>query len=376
MTIPAPDFFLPPDFFSRYWQRKPLVLRQALPGFRSPLSADELAGLACMPEVEARIVLEKDGAVPWVVRHGPFEESSFAKLPESHWTLLVQAVDHWDNGVAALRRSFRPIPNWRIDDVMVSYAADGGSVGPHFDHYDVFLLQGLGRRRWLLGGPVGTDPALVPDLELRLLSDFETQKEYVLDPGDALYLPPGYAHWGIAEGECLTYSIGFRAPGTSELIDDFAARVAEQLPEYERYEDPEDLEDVATHPGEITEAVITRLRNIVLDRLSEPAMAAWFGTYATMPKYPSEPIHLDPAAAERRLDQCTSCRARDDSRFAFMRGDGVIELFVDGHRFTCQTTAEQLIRDLCDGCTLAPADLVEFRGLMLDLVRIDSLELD
>ena len=273
MTLPSFEFVLPSDFYTRYWQREPLVLRGVLADFRSPLSADELAGLACMHDAEARIVLEKDGAAPWEVRHGPFEEDVFAKLPESHWTLLVQAVDHWDTEVAALRRGFRPIPNWRIDDVMVSYATDGGSVGPHFDHYDVFLLQGLGRRRWRLGGPVGTDPTLVPEIELRLLSDFETREEHLLEPGDALYLLPGYAHWGIAVGECMTYSIGFRAPSSSDLIDGFAAEVAERLPEHERYRNPPNLAAVAGHPGEITESVVKRLHNIVLQQLSEPALA-------------------------------------------------------------------------------------------------------
>lgn len=288
----------------------------------------------------------------------------------------MQAVDHWDTEVAALRRGFRPIPNWRIDDVMTSYATDGGSVGPHFDHYDVFLLQGLGRRRWRLGGPVGTDPTLVPEIELRLLSDFETREEHLLEPGDALYLLPGYAHWGIAVGECMTYSIGFRAPSSSDLIDGFAAEVAERLPEHERYRDPPNLAAVAGHPGEITESVVKRLHNIVLQQLSEPALAEWFGAYATMRKYPSEPIHFDFAAAARRLDQCTTCRARDDSRFAFMRRDGVLDLFVDGHRFTCPATAERLVTHLCDGAQLAPADVIEFRDLVLELLRVDSLELE
>ncbi|MFP6681657.1 MAG: cupin domain-containing protein, partial [Gammaproteobacteria bacterium] len=216
---------MPDDFYSVYWQRKPIVIRAAIANFVSPLSPDELAGLACMDGVESRIVAEKGCATPWEVRHGPFEEKIFATLPETHWSLLVQAVDHWDDDVAALRRLFPTIPNWRIDDVMVSYAADGGSVGPHFDHYDVFLLQGQGQRRWLLGGPVRPDSKLEGSMELQLLRDFEVEKELVLQPGDALYIPPGYAHWGIADGECLTYSIGFRAPSNSEIVDGFAAEM-------------------------------------------------------------------------------------------------------------------------------------------------------
>jgi 50S ribosomal protein L16 3-hydroxylase len=143
VTAHQPEFVLPPDFYSRYWQREPLVIRSAIANFSSPLTPDDLAGLACMDGIEARIVLEKSCAIRWEVRHGPFAEELFGSLPESHWSLLVQAVDHWDVDVAALRRLFPMIPNWRIDDVMVSYAADGGSVGPHYDNYDVFLLQGL-----------------------------------------------------------------------------------------------------------------------------------------------------------------------------------------------------------------------------------------
>ncbi len=173
------EFALPDDFYSVCWQRKPIVIRAAIANFVSPLSPDDLAGLACMDGVESRIVVEKGGAIPWEVRHGPFEEKIFATLPESHWSLLVQAVDHWDDDVAALRRLFPTIPNWRIDDVMVSYAADGGSVGPHYDHYDVFLLQGQGQRRWLLGGPVRPDPKLEGNTELRLLRDFEIEEEFV-----------------------------------------------------------------------------------------------------------------------------------------------------------------------------------------------------
>ena len=375
MTLPSFEFVLPLDFYARYWQREPLVLRDAVANFRSPLSADELAGLACLPEVESRIVLECGGDEPWEVRHGPFKEDTFAQMPGSHWTLLVQAVDHWDTDVAALRRAFRPIPNWRIDDVMVSYAADGGSVGPHFDHYDVFLLQGLGRRRWRLGGPVGPDPTLVPGIDLRLLSDFETHDEHLLEPGDALYLPPGYAHWGIAEGECMTYSIGFRSPSAGELIDGFAAEVAERLPEHQRYQDPPNVAAGSAHPGEITAVAVKRLRDIVVQELSEPALAEWFGAYATMRKYSGDLIEIDLAAAAHSLDQCTSCRARDDSRFAFMRRDGKFDLFVDGHRFICPATAERLLTRLCDGSRLEPADVIEFRDLVLELIRIDCLAL-
>jgi 50S ribosomal protein L16 3-hydroxylase len=376
VALPYQEFVLPRNFYACYWQRKPLVVRQALPGFHSPLSADELAGLACMDHVEARIVLEKGGATPWEVRHGPFEENVFESLPESHWSLLVQAVDHWDRDVAGLRRLFPAVPNWRLDDVMVSYAAHGGSVGPHFDHYDVFLLQGIGRRRWQLGGRVGTEPQLAPDLELNLLRDFSPKEEFTLEPGDALYLPPGYAHWGIADGECMTYSIGFRAPSASDIIDSFAAEVAERQPEYQRYEDPAELATAADHPGEITESVVQRVHDLVVQRLSQPALSEWLGAYVTAPKYLSDPIDYDVPAATRDLDRSPSCRPRDGSRFAFIRRDKGFDLFADGHRYVCPANAEHLVKGLCEGFPIAPADVVEFREIVLVLLRNGSLELE
>lgn len=376
MTLHLLEFVLPPDFYTRYWQREPLVLRQVLPDFYSPLSGDDLAGLACISGVEARLVLEKDGTEPWEVRHGPFEENVFAELPESHWSLLVQAVDHWDTDVAALRRLFPVIPNWRIDDVMVSYAADRGSVGPHFDHYDVFLLQGTGRRRWQLGGPVGADPLIEPDLELRLLSDFKTREEFILEPGDALYLPPGYAHWGIANGECMTYSIGFRAPSVGELIDGFAADIAERLPEHQRYRDPPGAAAADRHPGEITEVVIKRLHDMVIQHLSEPELAAWFGGYATARKYPSEETDFDLATTVRDLERGEICRPRDDSRFAYIRRDGGFDLYADGRRYVCPEKSEDFVKGLCDGSAIAPSDLIDFREIVLELLRNDSLEIE
>ncbi len=370
------EFALPDDFYSVYWQRKPIVIRAAIANFVSPLSSDDLAGLACMDGVESRIVVEKGCAIPWEVCHGPFEEKVFASLPESHWSLLVQAVDHWDDDVAALRRLFPTIPNWRIDDVMVSYATDGGSVGPHYDHYDVFLLQGQGQRRWLLGGPVGPDAKLEVNMELRLLRDFEIEEEFVLQPGDALYLPPGYAHWGIADGECLTYSIGFRAPSNSEIIDGFAADVAERLAEHNRYRDPADLEGARAHPGEITDAVVQRLHDIVSQHLTQRALAQWFGGYVTERKYPSEVVDFDEAGANRELDRGAACVPCRDSRFAFIDCDGVLDLYADGRRYACPDHAQGFVTGLCDGLPIAPSDLVEFREIVLALLRNGSLDIE
>ena len=183
-------------FLQRYWQKKPLLIRNALANYQSPISADELAGLALESEVESRLV-ETHG-MDWSLKHGPFNEDDFLGLPEQDWTLLVQGVDLWVPEVQALLSKFAFLPPWRVDDVMVSFACPGGSVGPHFDQYDVFLLQVEGQRRWQIGGECSSNTPLRDDSPLRILKEFEAEEEWLLEPGDMLYLPPGVAHWGVA----------------------------------------------------------------------------------------------------------------------------------------------------------------------------------
>lgn len=367
-------FRLPPDFYHRYWQKEPLVIRGALADFRSPLSPDELAGLACMDGVDARIVVEHGGNAPWEVRYGPFAQEIFSSMPKSHWTLLIQAVDHWDEKVAALRRLFPLIANWRIDDVMVSYACDRGSVGPHYDQYDVFLLQGMGRRRWRLGGPVARDAAFEEGLDLHLLKGFRTQAEYLLEVGDALYLPPGHAHWGIADGECVTYSIGFRAPAHGEIIEACSVNIADRLREDQRYRDRVPDASGAPHPGEITPDVIGRLHDIVIQHLTHESVAQWFGAYVTDPKYPEATGEFDAADAVERLAAGARCVPRPGSRFAFMRRADGLDLYADGRRFACPVEAEPWVLRLCDGESVGFGDGAEYRAVVVELLRHGSIE--
>jgi len=374
--VPDLQFKLPENFYTRYWQREPLVIRSALADYVSPISPDELAGLACMEAVESRIVLERGGRTPWEVRHGPFDESAFRQLPDSHWTLLVQAVDHWEPRVAELRRQFPAIPNWRLDDVMVSYASDGGSVGPHVDQYDVFLLQGLGRRHWQIGSSPTDHGPVREDTELNLLQDFTAASTAVLEPGDALYLPPGFAHWGIAEGECVTLSIGFRSPAVDEMIDAFGAQVAESLPPDRRCDAPPVTGPDAPHPGEITPAVLDALLDAIRRELTPDAFAQWFGAFATAKKYP-EPAHeFDESAAIEAIDAGGQCRPRTDSRYAFVDQGDTLHLFADGHGIPCPVAARTLIENLCDGRDIGREDVGRFRPIVLDLLRHGSLEID
>lgn len=278
----------PAQFLARYWQRRPLLIRNAFPGFVSPISPDELAGLACEPAALARIVRRERLAAGddparsrWHLQSGPLGENDLTSLPERDCSLLVQDVDKWDTDVAPLLDVFAFLPRWRIDDIMISFAEPGGSVGPHVDQYDVFLLQAQGRRRWQIDSRADADTRLRTDSELKLLQQFTPNADWVLQAGDMLYLPPGMPHHGEAVDACLTISVGMRAPAAGELISDLAEHLAEALPESERYHDP-DLAP-AKDPFEIDAAAIARLRTALgpLGSLDEHALRDWFGKFIT-----------------------------------------------------------------------------------------------
>ena len=230
-----------PDFLRRYWQKRPKLMRQALRNFACPISANDLAGLACIKGSLARIV--QGTGTRFSVATGPFSDATFSGLAAKNWTLLVQEVDQWDRNVRALLKHFDFLPRWRIEDVMVSYAVRGGSVGAHVDQYDVFLLQGRGQRRWQIDDRLLAKTAarqqFLPKAKLKLLSNFTPNRDWVLNPGDMLYLPPGVPHHGVAlDDDCMTFSIGLRAPSAMELIENFARTQAQLLPDTLRYSDP------------------------------------------------------------------------------------------------------------------------------------------
>lgn len=269
----------PDEFLRDYWQKKPLLIRAAIPDFAGLLTPDELAGLACEEDVQSRLVLQSRGK--WRLENGPFDEDRFAELPEKNWTLLVQSLNHHLPEGDALLRAFDFIPYARLDDLMVSYAPHGGGVGPHFDSYDVFLLQGLGKRIWKISGQ--DDQQLVAGAPLRILQNFETEQEWVLEAGDMLYLPPKYAHWGIAEGDCMTYSIGFRAPSSQELSTQFLDYLQEHMAVSGMYEDA-DLTPT-DHPAEIGQAMLKKV-TATLNQIDwqEADVAKFLGAYLSDPK--------------------------------------------------------------------------------------------
>lgn len=331
------------DFLSSYWQRKPLTMRGALPGFRSPLSAEELAGLACESDVESRLVLECGGGHPWEVRHGPFDDEGFSALPGSHWTLLVQDVDKLVPRVAKLLDAFRFIPDWRIDDVMISYATEGGSVGPHVDEYDVFLVQAAGKRCWRIDPDPDPDLTFIPNLDLRILQHFKAIEEHVMGPGDVLYLPPGVPHWGIAEEPCLTCSVGFRAAAWRELAASWCDFAAERRLSTGRFRDlpltPQ------SDSGEILPEVFDQIREVLAQGLQDDPgrlLREWFGRFATEPK---ENLQVDPADHPLTPAELRSCIEQGETllrhgfcRMAFSRGNGEDALlYVNGDAYAIRS---------------------------------------
>jgi 50S ribosomal protein L16 3-hydroxylase len=369
------DHFDIDAFLSEYWQKKPLLIRNPWKAWSNPLEPDELAGLACEEEVESRLVVQT-GAT-WKLEHGPFPESRFGKLGKKSWTLLVQGVDQYVPEVAALIDPFRFIPNWRIDDVMVSYAADGGGVGPHVDQYDVFLIQGLGRRRWQTGACCGEGAELLPHDDLRLLADFQATDEWILEPGDILYVPPGVSHDGVAVGDdCMTYSIGFRAPSASELIEHWSERLISESEDDDRYADPGLA--AQSNPGEISPAAIARLHGMVTEKLLDrAAFARWFGQYSSTPRYPDldwrpeEPIEA--AELRERLATGTPLARNPASRFSFIRtGGDEVSLFVDGECFDCTGETAGFAEQLCAQNAIS-ADRPEAVELIATLINQGSI---
>ncbi len=294
---------MPPARFLRdYWQKRPLLIRNAIPGFVSPLEPEDLAGLACEEGVLARLVEHDAATDTWTLRHGPFPEDIFPALPDHDWTLLVQDVDKWDADVRALVAHFGFLPRWRIDDVMVSFAARGGSVGAHVDQYDVFLLQGHGRRRWQIDAGQNPPLAFRDDAELRLLRRFHPTHEWILAPGDMLYLPPGVPHHGVAEDACLTFSLGMRAPSAAELLGDYADTLAQHAPEALRYADP-DLTPPAD-PTEIDDAAMHRVVEALRQlRMDDPdRFGDWFGGFITTYRSAIQPAPGDPPRPRIELE--------------------------------------------------------------------------
>lgn len=324
-------------FLTEYWQKKPVLIRGAFKGTESIISADELAGLSLEDDVNARLIVEspKQGTSDWQVTHGPLDESIFANLPQSHWSLLVQHVDALDPRINDFLQQFKFLPHWRLDDIMISYASDQGGVGPHFDYYDVILIQAAGSRRWRIGQKCSSASALVAGQPMKILQQFDTVEDWLVEPGDLLYIPARVAHWGEAKGESITYSVGFRAPSHADILLDYAQEQASRISEDERYQDPEAT--LNNPPSEINGQQIAALQRILHQYANDKhALARWLGEYSTTLKQDIAPM-LEPPLEEELTEHpmqlspyCRSTYYCEDSA-----EDAHAELFINGQHWEC-----------------------------------------
>jgi 50S ribosomal protein L16 3-hydroxylase len=312
----------PAQFMRRYWHKKPLLVRGAVPGMAPLLSRAQLFGLASHDDVESRVVSQVRGK--WQFRRGPFARRALPALSQRQWTLLVQGVDLHDDRAHELLQRFAWVPQARLDDLMISFATDGGGVGPHFDSYDVFLLQAQGKRRWRIGRE--RDLTLRDDVPVKILANFTPEHEWMLEPGDMLYLPPGWAHDGIAEGECQTYSIGFRSANRAELAREILQRVAEEAEEAAGdaiYRDPS--QPATNSTGEVPAQLQAFAANALQAVLREPgAMDRALGEYLTEPKsnvWFETNDEGQPLAGGVKLDRRT--RMMYDARHVFINGESL-----------------------------------------------------
>ncbi len=387
-TLPFPDTLLGglsiEAFLDEYWHKKPLLVRGALSEYTSPISPQKFMQIACEDDAEARLILERDGDYPWQLLHGPFEED-FHDMPESHWALLVQEVHRYVPEIADLINHFRFIPTWRMDDVMVSFAKEHGGVGAHIDNYDVFLLQALGHKRWQIMKEPIVDEVLIPDMDVRVLQNFRPDEDWVLAPGDMLYLPPRVAHKGVALNDCMTFSVGFRAPSHGEIVSSFLGYMAEYYDPRLRYSDA-DLK-LPAHPNEIDQVALDKVRAVIRDALSQEKLVdEWFGQFATEPRrgiyaFPLE----DPLSADdvRQFLQAGGIFQRfSGATFAFiMEESGDAHLFVSGLSFLFPAPIADSVPMLCEAPELSiqyMAPYMEsetFVELVSDLINEGFLEM-
>jgi len=340
----------PAEFLRDYWQKKPLLVRNAFPELAYRLSPEDLMELAEEESVESRIVIEK-GKTPWEVRQGPFTAKAFKQLPKTHWTLLVQAVDHYLPALADYLDHFAFIPAWRIDDIMISFAPEGGSVGPHFDQYDVFLIQGIGNRRWQLGQHCDENTPRVQGTSLRIIANLDAGFDEVLNPGDLLYVPPGLAHYGVAQNDCTTYSIGFRAPPLAHLLERLVDVALENEGSQQLYADPGLTPAKAA--SLLDEASLEDLRQqlftLLEDRNALKQAMAPFLSEAKYEDYEPQGDEVEPADIQPALGQGALLRRDPASRFVYTVTDGIPDaLYVNGQEVSFPPELANFIRLLAD----------------------------
>ncbi len=343
-------------FMTEYWQKKPLLIKGGFANFADPLSPDELAGLAGEEEVESRIVAKPQGQ--WQLETGPFED--FSSFGEQDWTLLVQAVDHWHPVAAQLIEPFRFIPNWRIDDLMVSYSTPGGGVGPHLDQYDVFIIQGQGKRHWRVGMPDASLQQICPHPRLLQVTPFQDCIDVITEPGDILYIPPGCPHDGISVDASLSYSVGFRAPAQKDLLTGLADYLIENELTGARFGDPQRLPEQDI--GRISEADLAQVKALLQGLLDQPdLLAGYFGSYISHAKHEldaTEPEpHYAPDEIVEYLEEGSVLARLGGLRLCYHQAasHSDIRFFVNGLTIQLPAGALEFVRLLCERSVLNEA---------------------
>lgn len=339
------------QFLSEYWQKKPLLVRNAMPEIANLLEPDDVMELALEEHVTARLIKQKDrDPNQWSVKSSPLLKADFQKMPKL-WTLLVQAVDHYSFDLSEMWKKFPFIPQWRRDDIMVSYAPQGGSVGKHFDFYDVFLVQGYGHRRWQLGQMCDAETALVPGQPLKLLPEIEVNFDEVLAPGDLLYVPPGLAHYGVAEDDCLTFSFGFRMPNVSDMMD----RVGDKFSENESLLNPlvDIIRDQVGAIGEVSGNELEYLKEQIMQQLhNSNVLEDAIMTLMSEPKYPEnlpEAEEIGTGDLEEALDQGYSLMLEPASRLLYTEADGDVLFWANGEGIEISEAFSTKLKQLADG---------------------------
>ena len=327
-------------FLSEYWQQKPLFCPGAIADFQSPLTPEHLVGLAMEPEAESRLVWQSHGA--WQQQSGPFQESDFQK--DAPWTLLVQRVDHWFSEVAALKSILPALPQWRFDDVMVSYATDEAGVGPHFDRYDVFLLQGDGQREWRLGPHCDERTPQLSENGLNLIPPFEPEHTFTLEAGDVLYVPPGIAHWGVARGPCMTYSLGFRAPSVADLLARRVDHVLERLSESALLEDGHTA-TLSARPGEITAAHLANAKDAMHNAIDALDDQRWLGEVVTE----TLGSDWDDEHPHGALHEQGPVKLHTEAKLAWTEQKHQVDLFLNGTHHRLSLSELPHVITLCSG---------------------------
>ena len=324
------------EFLAEYWQKKPLLIKQALPDFISPIAPDELAGLSLEEEFESRLITGSINNNQWSLTNGPFTKDTFSQLPEQDWTLLVQGVDRFVDEVHNLIQQFDFIPRWRFDDVMISYAAKGGSVGPHFDYYDVFLLQGTGKRRWHISSKHCELDNYLDDVPLRIMNTFEAEYVWDVEPGDVLYVPPKVAHHGVSlDDECTTLSFGYRAYSTQELFESIDQQSED---EGQYYQDP--IWDNENTPALIPSSAITQAQKIL--SISAEAFACFITQLDVLDIQLLQ--HFEPSVFKHQAHY----QLHPSCNIAYLLNNEVLKVFINGEPFDFQAFNSQVVVQFCN----------------------------